>query len=353
MKRLLVVSLATRFGGGETYLEQLAPILRDRVRLSVFCIHPELKTRLQSVGVHTCCLNLAGKWTDVFRIPLSILVLFYFRLFHGVRHVVLNGHAPAALALPARLVGYRVFVVAHLNLTERKSLLQRLLLHRRYLLSLRFVDRIICVSEPVATELRTIVPGKDIAAIPNWIADIPLYRIRRPGSDGKLRLLFVGRLVELKGLALLLNAMRHIPMVSLTVVGEGESRDALQGMALELDVEFVGFQKITGPFFERADIFVNPSRGPEGLPMVSLEAMAHGLPCLLSDLPVHVDISQNRRAAMLFKCGSVDDLTTKLSELIANPLLRDQYALRAHQAISDHYCASIATTKYLHALEIE
>ncbi len=353
MKRLLVVSLATRFGGGETYLEQLAPILRDRVRLSVFCIHSELKNRLQSVGVHTFCLNLAGQWTDVFRIPLSILVLLYFRLFHGVRHVILNGHAPAALALPARLLGYRVFVVAHLNLTERKSLFQRLLLHRRYLLSLRFVDRIICVSEPVAAELRVIFPRKDIVAIPNWISDIPPICNRRPGSDGKLRLLFVGRLVELKGLTLLLDAMRHIPLIRLTVVGEGEFRDVLQDMALELDVEFVGFQKITGPFFERADIFVNPSRGPEGLPMVSLEAMAHGLPCILSDLPVHVDISQNRKAAVLFKCGSAEDLTIKISELISNPLLRDQYALQARQAILDHYCASIATKKYLQALEIE
>jgi glycosyltransferase involved in cell wall biosynthesis len=349
----MVVSLATRFGGGETYLEQLAPILRDRVRLSVFCIHPELKKRLLSLGVHTLCLNLAGKWTDVFRIPLSILVLLHFRLFHGVRHIVLNGHAPAALALPASLLGYRVFVVAHISLTERKSLLQRLLLHRRYLLSLRFVDRVICVSEPVAAELRMIFPHKDIVAIPNWIADIPPYCNRRPGLDGIFRLLFVGRLVELKGLAMLLNAMRHTPMVSLTVVGEGECRNALQDMARELDVEFAGFQRITGPFFERADIFVNPSRGPEGLPMVSLEAMAHGLPCILSDLPVHVDISQNGRAAMLFKCGSVEDLTLKISELIANPLLRDQYAVRAHRAISDHYCASIAARKYLQALEIE
>jgi glycosyltransferase involved in cell wall biosynthesis len=353
MKCLLVVSLATRFGGGETYLEQLAPILRDRIPLTVFCIHPELKNRLQSLGIHTCCLNLAGKWTDVFRIPLSILALLYFRLFRGESHVVLNGHAPAALALPARLLGYRIFVVAHLNLTERKTLLQRLLLHRRYLLSLRFVDRIICVSEPVAAELRAIFPRKDIVAIPNWIADIPPYCNRRPSSDGKLRLLFVGRLVELKGLALLLSAMRHLPTVSLTVVGEGQARDALQKMALELDVEFVGFQKITRPYFERADIFVNPTRGPEGLPMVSLEAMAHGMPCILSDLPVHVDISQGGEAAVLFKCGSVVDLTIRISELIANPPLRDQYGTQARQMILDHYCGSIAKNKYLQALEIE
>jgi glycosyltransferase involved in cell wall biosynthesis len=124
-------------------------------------------------------------------------------------------------------------------------------------------------------------------------------------------------------------------------------------MAQGLDVLFAGFQRATGPFFEDADIFVNPSLGPEGLPMVSLEAMAYSLPCILSDLPVHAGISQNGQAAMLFKRGDVENLAATITQLACDPLLRRRYAARAHQAIVEHHSAASAAHKYLQALEIE
>jgi glycosyltransferase involved in cell wall biosynthesis len=165
-------------------------------------------------------------------------------------------------------------------------------------------------------------------------------------------LLYVGRLVELKGLSLLLGAMRQIPGLSLTVVGEGAFRKEFEQMAEGLDVVFAGFQRATGPFFEKADLFVNPSLGPEGLPMVSLEAMAYSLPCILSDLPVHSEISQDGASAMLFKRGSVQSLAQRIRELVADPILRGGYAQRAHQAIVEYYSAPMAAEKYLRALEV-
>jgi glycosyltransferase involved in cell wall biosynthesis len=353
MKKVLLISLASRFGGGETYLEQLAPILRNRVHLYVFCIHHEVKTRMQSLGIEALCVKLAETRAEIFRIPAGLLGLLYFRLIKGVKHVVLNGYAPAALALPARILGFRIYLIAHLNLTQRVTFTQRLFLHRRYLTSLRFVDRVICVSEPVAAELRAIFPLKDIVAIPNWIADVPPLNHRTHDAGELLKLLYVGRLVELKGLPLLLEALRRIPGLSLTVVGEGSLRKELEQMAEGLDVVFAGFQRATSHFFEDADLFVNPSLGPEGLPMVSLEAMAHSLPCIFSDLPIHAEISQDGRAALLFKRGSVESLAERIAELVADPILRGGYAERAHRAIVEYYSAPTATGKYLRALEVE
>ena len=51
-----------------------------------------------------------------------------------------------------------------------------------------------------------------------------------------------------------------------------------------------------------------PSMGPEGLPMTSLEAMAHGLPCIFSDLPVHHEITDHGKGAYLFRSGEVESL---------------------------------------------
>ena len=74
------------------------------------------------------------------------------------------------------------------------------------------------------------------------------------------------------------------------------------------NVRFVGFQRNLREFYERADIFVMPSLGPEGLPMTSLEAMAHGLPCIFSDLPVHHEITDHGKGAYLFRSGEVESL---------------------------------------------
>jgi glycosyltransferase involved in cell wall biosynthesis len=90
-----------------------------------------------------------------------------------------------------------------------------------------------------------------------------------------------------------------------------------------------------------------PSLGPEGLPLVALEAMAHSLPCLFSDLPVHREIAQDARAALLFRSGDVADLRAKLTELVANGSRRAEYGRYAHQTIRSKYNASIARQAYL------
>ena len=129
-------------------------------------------------------------------------------------------------------------------------------------------------------------------------------------------MLFVGRLERYKGLYLLLEALREIPDVRLTVVGDGSYRKELERLAEGIDVRFEGFQRHPAPYYAEADIFVMPSLGPEGFGIVTMEAMAHGLPCVISDLAVHREITGEGTAAMLFRNGNVEDLRGKLHELI-------------------------------------
>ena len=128
----------------------------------------------------------------------------------------------------------------------------------------------------------------------------------------------MGRLEHYKGLHLLLEAMRGVTGVRLTVVGIGSYREQLEKLASGLDVYFEGFCADTYRFYQTSDIFINPSLGPEGLPIVSLESMAHGLPCIFSALPVHKEISNDGAASLLFEIGDAVDLRIKLSQLIVD-----------------------------------
>jgi glycosyltransferase involved in cell wall biosynthesis len=109
------------------------------------------------------------------------------------------------------------------------------------------------------------------------------HRTHRPG--GPLRLLFVGRLVSLKGLRLLLSAL--VPYQagcwSLTVVGDGPERTQLQAFVSRqgLPVEFAGFvpRARLPELFSNHDVLVFPTLKDEWGLVVG-EALRAGLPVL-------------------------------------------------------------------------
>ena len=117
----------------------------------------------------------------------------------------------------------------------------------------------------------------------------PADRTGRPG--GPLQLLFVGRLVRTKGARDAIRALslvRGVPAV-LDIVGEGPDRAACEALTTELglsgQIRFHGRQpraQVT-EFYQAADVFLFPSyREPGG--NVAFEAMAHGLPLIVSDI---------------------------------------------------------------------
>jgi glycosyltransferase involved in cell wall biosynthesis len=107
----------------------------------------------------------------------------------------------------------------------------------------------------------------------------------------QINLLFVGRLVPYKGADLLLEAISGLSTASLahlqlTLVGDGPERERLEQLVrdfkLEARVRFTGWvpQSETGQYYREADCFCFPSIREFGGAVV-LEAMAHGLPCLV------------------------------------------------------------------------
>jgi glycosyltransferase involved in cell wall biosynthesis len=89
-----------------------------------------------------------------------------------------------------------------------------------------------------------------------------------------------------------------------------------------------------------------PSFGPEGSALVVLEAMAHSLPCILSDLGTNQEISDSGAAALHFRCGDSIDLRTKLEVLIHDPQKRLHYAQAAFARTQSVYHPEAAIKAY-------
>lgn len=170
------------------------------------------------------------------------------------------------------------------------------------------------------------------------------------------RILFVGRLVEKKGVSVLLEALRLLEDTGydLHIAGDGPLRSQLTSDASGLRVTFLGVlgREALAAEFGAASIAVFPSVAAvtgdqDGLPVALLEAMSLGCAVVASDLPGLRDAVEDGRSGLLTTPGSAEELAASLGRLLRDPELCDQLgraaAIRAESfsvdAIGGRYVA--------------
>jgi len=134
-------------------------------------------------------------------------------------------------------------------------------------------------SQTTARKLQQLTPGREVKVIPNGI-DIEKIESVRPVTDG-YNILYVGRLIEDKNVALLIKAFERCDTSArLGIIGEGPQGDSLREKAQQTAVadriEFLGFLDDYEDVIAQmcaAEIFVSPSIR-EGFGITLLEAMA-------------------------------------------------------------------------------
>lgn len=354
-KTILIVDLGGVMGGVEHYVETLSDMLRKHATIVSLCALPELAQRLRSLGVKVFLIPTFTRLRALrFLFALGLLPIIVIR--ERAQIVLVNGFLESALLIPARLLGRAAIYIRHGpfedDLYKWYKNPARFFPRRMARLCAHLASHLICVSESAGKVVRDVVSAERTTVIPNWVSRIPPYRTRSRDSSRAKHVLYAGRLERYKGLYLLLEALRGVPNVRLTVLGEGTYRKELEQLSAGMDVRFEGFQS-PEKYYAEADIFVMPSVGPEGLPMVSIEAMAHGLPCLFSDLEVHQEITAAGAAGMLFRSGDAEDLRRKLLILIEEAPLRSAYSLAAYRRVGEAYSAEVARKPYLRAFGLE
>jgi glycosyltransferase involved in cell wall biosynthesis len=351
-KKILIVDLGGVMGGVEYYVETLSGILRERATLVSLCVLPELAQRLRSLGVKVFLIPAFTRLRALrFLLALGLLPIIILR--QRVQIVLVNGFLESALLIPARLLGCEAIYTRHGPFED--DLYRWYASPARYFprlmsrLCVRLASHVICVSQEVGKCVRNVVSHERTTVIPLWMPSIPAYSATKGELTRPAHLLFVGRLERYKGLYLLLEALRGVPDVRLTVVGDGTYRKELERLAAGMDVRFEGFQPDPAKYYAEADIFVMPSLGPEGFGIVTMEAMAHGLPCITSDLAVNREVTGDGTAAMLFRNGNAEDLRDKLQELIGNASLRSAYSAAAYHRVRQVYAPDAALRSYIWA----
>lgn len=173
---------------------------------------------------------------------------------------------------------------------------------------------------------------------------IPNYTMMRPATqsyntDSK-RVIAVGRLEWQKGYDNLIKIWKKVsdkhPDWDLAIFGEGSLRDSLTSEIKStglINIEIHPFTSNISEEYSKSAIFALSSRF-EGFPLVLLEAMQHGLPCVAFDCPFGpIDVINNGTNGYIIKNNNTEVFAEKMCNLIESEELRVNFSKAARQRV--------------------
>jgi glycosyltransferase involved in cell wall biosynthesis len=348
----------------------------------------------QADGISVIRLPPAGQYTGKGWSALLPLTLFLLRVFgrllshrHDYDILLVSGikTLPVPAIVAARLLGKRCCVRPESPIELWQGLsaksLQRMglressvalsLLHRMRYALLRRANRLVAISSQMETTLKDKgIPAHQIATIPNGI-DTTLYHPATPQEKMHLRqalglpldrplFVFTGRLTTSKGVPELIEAWRRVAEqyanAHLLLMGTGagcfddceaETRQFVATHQLASCVTFTGGVTNVADYLRAADAFVFPSHY-EGFGLSIIEAMACGLPIIVSRVGVALEAIQSMRNGMLVEANpSADDLAQAMCWLLEHPELGQQLGKTASHTVLAQYSIDKVIDLYL------
>ena len=179
-------------------------------------------------------------------------------------------------------------------------------------------------------------------------------------NNGPL-LVFVGRIVEEKGVEDLLRAMLllrdKLPDATALVVGEGQDRADMEALSQSLGVDdrvfFTGWVKPREiiAYLSAGDVFVGPSRrAPDGWVeaqgLTFLEAMVAKTPVVASRLGGIVDSVEHEKTGLLVEERSPDQISAAIQQLAADPALTESIIDQAYQRVTQRFSRASSAAEF-------
>ena len=212
----------------------------------------------------------------------------------------------------------------------------------------------ICVSEAVRRRLvdEYQYPASRTITIRNGI-DCRQYQPREPTQNiaspgdpnvSAVTLVCAARLSSAKRIDVLLEALAMLPGDFVPwrcrILGAGpleaELRARTNLLGLSERVTFVGYVEDVRPYLRQADLFVLSS-DKEGLPLALLEAMACGLPAVVTEVGGTGEVVVHHETGLLVKRGDPEELARGIGYLLADSGAREKMGLAARQRIHQHF----------------
>ena len=295
-------------GGVETHLNDLCEYLRKRHRVFVITYQPlttrakgrcvEKKKNLEIYRIPWFGYNLFNRLEPYpileffYLIPGLIFYSLFFMLNNNKKIDVIHAHglnAGFVAILLNKLFNKRIVLSTHAiyneNIVKQIKSFINIILNR--------FDKILTLSDHSTQQL--IKLGVDKRKIKRYIYWIN-QNVFKPYNKKKARVelglnynkiaLFVGRLIEIKGVKLLVEIAKKLKHIHFVFIGSGPLETYLKRYEKEYrNIHFIGEIKNfkLSKYYSAADVLVVPSLYDEGFGRVILEAMSCGTPVIASN----------------------------------------------------------------------
>ena len=339
--RILQISSAQHFGGGERHFVDLTNGLNERGHeIFIAAVRDAPILAEQRAAVTQRVFELSP--TNL----LNLTKAFALRRFvreHAVE--IVHAHMARDYPLAALAVGHvggaRLIITRHVLFPMSK-------LHR---ITRRRVARVIAVSQAVASAVREqdIFRNDQINVVPNGI-DLAKFRPRVDVHAGdRLRVAILGELTPNKGQIEFLRAAEivaaEIDKVDFIVAGRDHSGDGDYGRQLKALIEVSKFRDRiqliesridVADFLSGLDVVVSASRS-EAFGLAIVEAMAAGVPVVATVTAGACEIISDKETGRLVPIGDVKEMAAAISLLVKDPAERQHISESARQIVSRNF----------------
>lgn len=200
----------------------------------------------------------------------------------------------------------------------------------------------------VAVVIHNGVPPPDSKRLARLRADREGALSRFSVGPGSAVVGFVGRLSPEKRGDLFLSAACRLsslrPNMHFVVIGGGEQRVELKALAARLGIQdrvtFTGLLNDMTPAYAALDILVQPS-DTEGTPRTILEAMAHRVPVVATDVGDVADLLDNGTAGAITTPGDAEGIAREVGRLLDQPSEAAAQAERAYERYCNQFTIQV------------
>ncbi len=338
-------------GGAERNLYYLAsPMAASKYRYGIACLvrRGELASSIEAMGIPIFELGYRRR-----RTALTVIELARLLRRHRVR--ILHTHLFES-GLIGRLAAWLARTPVIITHEHGKTLWKRWY-HRAFeRLAIHATDLRIVVSKDIMVLRRQLegTPASKLRLVYNAVdpdpfvkgEDARVAKREELGLVDKFVIGTVGRLIEAKGLDIMLEVAREVtrsyPAVRFLIIGDGPLRPDLERLRFTLGLEetviFLGKRTDIPELMAAMDLYMITSRR-EGLPLSLIEAMMAAKPIIATSVGGIPETLTDHDDGIVVPSGEVQSLAKAVFELADDPRLREHLARSARKKAVERYSA--------------
>ena len=357
--KILQLVYTTGLSGAEKYVIDIIPGLKEHnIECHLICVGPKYRTK--ELNEYCDLAKQKGITTTLiitrFRIEYIGIAKFINQYVNKNKISIIHSHlfnADILAVLTKKFFNKKIFLLSTKHGYSEDYLLKYKndpgkTPHDFYYYATRFIikkiDRNITVSKSVSDLYYNIKLTQERMPYIHHGVSIPQSDAKQiPDINGHPKLLVVGRLEEIKGHSLLINALPKVikkyPDLKVLFLGNGSLRNKLINQASELsiinNVEFLGFQNPAN-YSSMCAVMVIPSLY-EAFGLVYIESFALKMPVIAFDVAAANEIIQNNETGFLVNKDDTAELAEKIIYVLDNPTIANEIVENAHNIFLSYY----------------